>query len=175
MTQHFGTVAGTSYQLSAYAAQAQNGATPPACSITICGDAFCGASTALTDQYSPYTYQYNAGATNAGAVATFSISCPQSAYVALDNVTVTAGFAAVASLAPVTTTIIQYITRTQSVQGATQTETTRQPTIQIYSLTNTISTVLWSTATVVTSIPQTEYLNVTISELFTTTSEPAHP
>lgn len=178
VTQNFAAVAGTSYQLSAYAAQAQNGATPPACSIQICGDTTCGASTALTAQYSPYTYQYNAGVTNAGAVATFSVSCPQSAYVALDNVTVVAGTAAAASLTPITTTVIQYVTRTQSIQGATQTETTRQigtPSTQIYSVTNTVSTVLWSTATVVTSVPQTEFLNVTVSELSTTTSEPSHP
>lgn len=180
VTQNFPAVAGISYKLSAYAAQAQNGATAPACTITICGDTTCGASTALTTSYSPYSYQSNAGTTNAGAIATFSISCPESGYVALDNVTVTAGTSAIASLSPITTTIVQYVTRTQSIQGAIQTETTRPvetPSPQIYSVTNTVSTVLWSTATVVTSVLQTEYLsvNVTISELSTTTSESSGP
>jgi hypothetical protein len=120
-------------------------------------------------------------------VATFSISCPQSAYVALDNVTVTTGRVAPVSVAPVATTVIQYVTRTQSVQGitqtqtqsiqgATQTPTTQQigtPPTQIVSVTNTVSTLLWSTATEVVSIAQTEYLNVnvTVSELSTTTSK----
>jgi hypothetical protein len=187
VTQNFAATAGSSYTLSAYAAQAQNGGTAPACSITICGDSTCGPSTALTSQYAQYSYQFNAGVTESGAVGTFSISCPQSAYVALDNVTVTTGSAAAVSVAPVTTTIVQYVTRTQStqgvtqtqtqsVQGATQTETTQQigtPLTQIFSVTNTISTVLWSTATDVVSIAQTEYLsvNITVSELSTTTSE----
>jgi hypothetical protein len=186
-TQNFAAMAGSSYMLTAYAAQAQNGDTAPACSITICRDSTCGPSTALTLQYSQYSYQFNAGVTESGAVGTFSISCPQSAYVALDNVTVTTGSAAPVSGAPVTTTILQYVTRTQSIQGVTQTETqsiqgatrtkkTQQiwtPPYQIFSVTNTISTVLWSTATEVVSVPQTEYLsvNVTVSELSTTTSK----
>ena len=187
VTQNFVATAGSSYTLSAYAAQAQNGDTAPACSITICRDSTCGPSTAITSQYSPYSYQFNAGVTETGAVATFSVSCPQSAYVALDNVTVSTGSLAAVSLAPITTTIIQYVTQTQSIQGVTQTQTqsiqgptqiqtTQQigtPSTQMLSVTNTVSTFLWSTATEVVSIMHTEYLSidVTVSELSTTTSE----
>jgi len=172
VTQNFAAIAGASYKLSAFAAQASNGGISPDCSITICGDNTCGPSTAITTQYSPYSYQYNAGVSETGAVATFSISCPQSAYVALDNVTVTSGTAAAISLPPITTTIIQYVTRTQSLQGIT--ETTQQiatPPTQVLSITNTISTMLVSTTTQVISVPQTEYINVTFSDVSTTTSK----
>lgn len=176
VTQDFSAQAGTSYKLSAYAAQAQNGDSAPGCSITICGDTSSGPSTALTMQYSQHSYQYDAASSNTGAIATFSVSCPQSAYVALDNVTVATGAAASASLSPATTTLIHYVTQIQNIQGLVQTETTSlvgTPPTQVFSVTNAVSTVLWSTAIEVISVPQTEYLsiNVTVSELSTTTSE----
>jgi hypothetical protein len=167
VTQNFGATAGTSYTLSAYAAQAQMGDTAPACSITICGDSTCGPSTALTVQYAAYSYQYNAGVTESGAIATFSVECHQSAYVALDNVTVTAGNASAVSMSPLTTTVIQYVSRTQ-------TATTLQigiPSTQLVSVTNTVSTVRVDTSTEFVSILQTTYLDVTVSSVSTTTSK----
>lgn len=174
VTQNFGATAGTSYTLSAYAAQAQMGDTAPACSITICGDSTCGPSTALTVQYAAYSYQYNAGVTESGAIATFSVECHQSAYVALDNVTVTAGNASAVSMSPLTTTVIQYVSRTQTIQGDTQTATTLQigiPSTQLVSVTNTVSTVRVDTSTEFVSILQTTYLDVTVSSVSTTTSK----
>ena len=174
VTQNFAASAGTSYTLSAFAAQAQMGDTAPACSITICSDSTCGPSTALTAQYSPYSFQYDAGVTESGAIATFSVECPQSAYVALDNVTVIASNAPAVSMSPLTTTITQYITRTQSIQGDTQTATTMQigtPSTQILSITNTVSTVRVDTSTEFVSVLQTTYLDVTVSSVSTTTSK----
>ena len=140
VTQNFAATAGLSYSLSAYAASAPVNGITPGCSIMICGDSTCGPSTAITAGYSPYTYRYNAGVTESGAVATFSVSCPQSAYVALDNVTVTARAVDSGSLPSLTTTIIQFVTRTQTLQAATQ--TTQQigtPSTEIRSVTNTTS------------------------------------
>ena len=128
----------------------------------------------ITVQYSPYIYQYNAEATDIDAVATFSVQCDQSAYVALDNVRVTSA-GRTANVLPTATTVTQYITQTQTQQQSrvlTQTQTTREvstPAAQTLRLTNTISTILWSTVT--HTIAETQTWNLTVSDVFTTTSE----
>ncbi|KAK4549166.1 hypothetical protein LTR36_007624 [Oleoguttula mirabilis] len=107
VTQDFTATAGVSYTLSAYAADAQNGASVPDCSLIICGDGNCGAGVPISTTYSQYSYQYTAGFSEAGTVATFSVSCAQSAYVALDNVTVMSNTAG-SSSALATTTVTHY-------------------------------------------------------------------
>ncbi|KAK5741758.1 hypothetical protein LTR17_003749 [Elasticomyces elasticus] len=89
-TQSFTAVAGGVYSLSAYAADAQNGDSPPNCAIAICADDTCGPSQPISTSFMQYSYTYNSTRDAASQVATFSIQCIGQAYVALDNVTVSA-------------------------------------------------------------------------------------
>ncbi|KAK5694607.1 hypothetical protein LTR97_009197 [Elasticomyces elasticus] len=89
-TQSFTAVAGGVYSLSAYAADAQNGDSPPNCAIGICADDMCGPSQPISMSFMQYSYTYNSTRDAASQVATFSIQCIGQAYVALDNVTVSA-------------------------------------------------------------------------------------
>lgn len=88
-TQYFSSVAGGIYNLSAYAANAQNGNVPPSCALTICASGQCGAPQTLDTTFRPYYYVYNAQTTSSSDIATFSIQCVGPAYVGLDNVSVT--------------------------------------------------------------------------------------
>ncbi|KAK5759122.1 hypothetical protein LTS12_010730 [Elasticomyces elasticus] len=90
VTQSFTAVAGGVYSLSAYAADAQNGDSPPNCAIGICADDMCGPSQPISMSFMQYSYTYNSTRDAASQVATFSIQCIGQAYVALDNVTVSA-------------------------------------------------------------------------------------
>jgi len=87
-TQSFSAVAGGVYNLSAYAADAQNGDSAPNCALSICADSMCGPSQPITTSFVQYSHSYNAQANYVSQVATFSIQCVGQAYVALDNVTV---------------------------------------------------------------------------------------
>ncbi|KAK3667353.1 hypothetical protein LTR22_001869 [Elasticomyces elasticus] len=89
-TQSFTAVAGGVYSLSAYAADALNGDSPPNCAIGICADDMCGPSQPISTSFMQYSYTYNSTRDAASQVATFSIQCIGQAYVALDNVTVSA-------------------------------------------------------------------------------------
>ncbi|KAK4895775.1 hypothetical protein LTR27_006257 [Elasticomyces elasticus] len=89
-TQSFTAVAGGVYSLSAYAADAQIGDSPPNCAIVICADDMCGPSQAISTSFMQYSYTYNSTRDASSQVATFSIQCIGQAYVALDNVTVSA-------------------------------------------------------------------------------------
>ncbi|KAK5125233.1 hypothetical protein LTR85_000909 [Meristemomyces frigidus] len=174
VTQDFAATAGVSYSLSVYAADAQNGATTADCSLIICGDGDCGPGFPITTTYSQYSYQYNADVSENGAVATFSISCVQSAYVALDNVTVVSNSAG-SSSALATTTVTQYVTRTQIVQqSVVSTQISDQVSTQIITstyttlisgsrvvLTTTVPTLMWSTATAVIENEHTKIFNFT--------------
>ena len=173
VTQNFAATAGVSYTFSAFAALAPIGDTTPHCSISICGNDACSASVDITSKYSPYTYQYNAESTEAGAVAIFSVQCDKSAYVALDNVKVTSSGRSITVSSQATATVTHFVTQTeQHTSVLTQTRTTSEigpPSTQIYSVTNTKSTVLWSTAT--HTVAETMYINVTVSDLSITTSK----
>ena len=144
ITQSFGATAGTLYTLSAYAAEGSDGSTAAGCSLEICGDNTCGSSQALTNDYNKYLYGYNSALTESSAVATFMVQCPSSAYVALDNVTVTSNDGS--SSAGQTATVTQYVTRTETVvQSQVQTQTqvvtahVEDSVTKIYSFTTTIS------------------------------------
>ncbi|KAK4954242.1 hypothetical protein LTR10_007672 [Elasticomyces elasticus] len=109
ITQAFSASAGTVYTLEAYASESQHGASAPDCALTICGDDDCSPPSALSGSYEMYSYMHTAP--NSGsALATFSIRCALSAYVGLDNITVTGGTDASASNG------VQYITRTETIQ-----------------------------------------------------------
>lgn len=88
-TQYFSSVAGGIYNLSASAANAQNGNTPPNCALRICASGQCGAPQTLDTSFRPYYFVYNAQSTASSDIATFSIQCVGPAYVGLDNVGVT--------------------------------------------------------------------------------------
>lgn len=88
-TQYFSSVAGGIYNLSAVAAMAQNGDTPPSCALSICARGGCGEPQPIGTSFQPYYYIYNAQSTSSSDIATFSIRCAGPAYVGLDNVAVT--------------------------------------------------------------------------------------
>jgi hypothetical protein len=204
VTQTFAATSGTAYTLSAFAEESQNGANSPDCSVSICGDSDCGPAAPLTLAYSPYYFQYVSELTESNGIATFSVQCAQSAYVALDNVTVVANGASASSSALATV----YITLTQTVQQlatttvlasgpnntiteavqqlgtttalesgpnntvtATATVQVAQEQTKIFNFTNTVPTVVWSTATVVEDIAATKYYNLTVSAVSTATSK----
>lgn len=89
-TQYFSSVGGGIYNLSAYAANAQNGNTPPNCALTICAGGQCGPAQRIDSSFRSYSYIYNAQSTSSSDIGTFSIQCVGPAYVGLDNVAVTA-------------------------------------------------------------------------------------
>ncbi|KAI7352702.1 hypothetical protein KC354_g11875 [Hortaea werneckii] len=87
-TQSFAAITGGIYNLSAAAASAPYGSSPPNCAITICGDSTCGPRSQLSTSFAEYSFTWTSPATQ-NSVATFSIQCAGQAYVALTNVTVT--------------------------------------------------------------------------------------
>ncbi|KAL2032295.1 hypothetical protein VTO58DRAFT_105467 [Aureobasidium pullulans] len=88
-TQYFATIAGDTYNLSAYAQQAQNGPNPPDCSIRLCVYDSCSSPAPLrTRVYQQYYYLFSATSDDDSALATFSITCVGNAYVALDSIAI---------------------------------------------------------------------------------------
>jgi hypothetical protein len=88
-SQSFATINGDTYNVSAYAQQAQNGANPPNCSITICVYNSCSTPALLqTGTWQQYYYLYLATYDDDSAPATFSITCVGNAYVGLDSVAI---------------------------------------------------------------------------------------
>jgi hypothetical protein len=88
-SQSFASINGDTYNVSAYAQQAQNGANPPNCSITICVYNSCSAPALLqTGTWQQYYYLYLATYDDDSAPATFSIKCVGNAYVGLDSISV---------------------------------------------------------------------------------------
>ena len=189
----FSASADSTYALTAWVA-----VTTPAdksyCFLTICGDNDCSVAMPITADYTRFTYDYLSPIDEDSALATFEVECSDSAYVAMDDVSVTenalaANASSTRSANPVstaTTTIFMTETVVQT-QVFTQIETTTfisgsevvlmttVPTI-IYQTVNipttetrTVSTLLLTTATATTAIPQ--YVNVTVSSVSTTTSE----
>lgn len=90
-TQSFSTVSGTEYHLSAAAIMAQNGASPPSCTINICAtNSDCSGASPLATNYTTYPYNYLARISANYTVATFSIACLGPAYVGLDEISIIA-------------------------------------------------------------------------------------
>ena len=189
VTQDFAATAGATCELSAYATEAQNGDSHPDCAVKICGDTSCGSSEALTASYQLYSYQNTLGSSESSAMATLSIQCADSAYVALDNITVMASNASAApnTIPMATTTVTHYITRTQTLlqtaslnrSNITLTATTtveiENSATKVYNITNTVPNVVWSTATEVVAIAATKYFNLNVSDVSTTTSKSSSP
>jgi hypothetical protein len=141
--------------------------------------------------YTRFTYNYRSPIDESDAVATFSVECTTSAYVALDDVSITnnALAASASSTSPVstaTTTVFETETIVQS-QIYTQVETTTFisgseiiltttiPTIVYQTVsvptteTRTVSTVLLTTETATTAVPN--YVYITVSSVSTITSK----
>ncbi|KAI7184454.1 hypothetical protein KC363_g7696 [Hortaea werneckii] len=174
VTQQFPATAGTTYSLSAYAAQAASGASEPSCSLTICADSSCGSPASLSSEYSQYSYVFNALVSESDAVATFGVTCDGSAYVALDNVTISSNSpgsgAGLGPSALMTSTV--FITRTatltlQQSQVYTELETTTVIRGSTLVLTSTVPTVMYQTATLQPSEPATRTLNQTATQTAT--------
>ncbi|KAG9668420.1 hypothetical protein KCV03_g7906, partial [Aureobasidium melanogenum] len=88
-SQNFPTVAGDTYNVTAYAQQAQDGPNPPDCSISLCVYDSCSTSASLsTGVWQQYYYLYLATYDDDSATATFSITCGGNAYVGLDNIAI---------------------------------------------------------------------------------------
>ncbi|KAG9856048.1 hypothetical protein KCU98_g1234, partial [Aureobasidium melanogenum] len=88
-SQNFPTVAGDTYNVTAYAQQAQNGPNQPDCSISLCVYDSCSSPTPLlTGVWQQYYYLYLATYDDDSATATFSITCAGNAYVGLDNIAI---------------------------------------------------------------------------------------
>lgn len=88
-SQTFATINGDTYNVSAYAQQAQNGANPPNCSLTICVYNSCSTPALLqTGTWQQYYYLYLATYDDDSAPATFSITCVGNAYVGLDSISI---------------------------------------------------------------------------------------
>jgi hypothetical protein len=86
-SQYFASINGDTYNVSAYAQQAQNGPNPPNCSTTICVYNSCSAPAQLqTATWQQYYYLYLATYDDDSAPATFSATCVGNAYVALDSI-----------------------------------------------------------------------------------------
>lgn len=192
-TQSFSAVSGGIYNLSANAADAQNGDTAPDCALTICGDDICGSSQPISTTFEVYSYQFTEPTTES-AVATFSISCVGQAYVGLDNVTVTpiyippsaasssAAGTGSSSLSSTVASSLSSGSRRGSVQTVTTsiyltttayaTQTTTQLTTSVaydtYTTTayQSLTATLNATTTQYTTLPASTYIT---SELVTTT------
>ncbi|KAI7483699.1 hypothetical protein KC351_g4996 [Hortaea werneckii] len=174
VTQQFPATAGTTYSLSAYAAQAASGASLPSCSLTICVDSSCGTPASLSSEYSQYSYVLTALVSESDAVATFGVTCDRSAYVALDNVTISSNSpgAGAGVEASVLMTSTVFVTRTatltlQQSQVYTEIETTTVIRGSTLVLTSTVPTVLYQTATLQPSEPATRTLNHTATQTAT--------
>lgn len=193
VTQIFPASANTTYALTAWAA-----VTTPAdksyCFLTICGDSDCGFPLPITTYYTRFTYNYLSPIDEDSALATFSVECSTSAYVALDDVSVTdnasaANASSSSSASPVSTAtttvsvtvpvvqtqIFTQLETTTFISGSGVLFTTTVPTV-VYQMVNvptietrTVSMLLLTTETATTAILQ--YLNVTVSSVPTTTSE----
>jgi hypothetical protein len=137
ITQIFPASAGTSYALTAWAAVITP-ADKPYCFLTVCGDSDCSFAMPITLNYTRFTYNYRSSIDESDAVATFSVECTTSAYVALDDVSVTdnALAASASSASPVST--------------ATTTVFETKTIVQ-----NQVSTMLLTTETVITAVPFT--------------------
>lgn len=201
VTQSFSAAANTRYRFSAFAAEAQNGASPPNCFLTICGNDDCGSSNSLTSDYTQYSYSYLPTKADNNSVATFEVMCSSKAYLALDNVTVVSDIGNNDQDNTVTTiltkygtltmtvvqiqTIIEIQTRTQ-VSGVEKDVTITVPTViystatievgvtdtEILSITTTVPTVIYTTETAEVFISATKYLNITTTDISTVTSKP---
>jgi hypothetical protein len=190
VTQMFSASAGTSYTLAAWAAVTQP-ADRPYCYLTICGDNDCSLAALITTNYTRFSYDYQSPINETGAIATFEIACDTSAYVALDDVSVTNNALAASadssdqvSTATVTVfstaTVLQNqiyteVETTTFVSGSEVILTTSVPTT-IYqtinapvTVTQTVSSVILSTKTATTEVPQ--YINITVFSVSTTISE----
>ena len=88
VTQMFSASAGTTYSLTAWAA-VTTPADKPYCFLTICGDSDCGYTIPIITNYTRFNYDYQSPIDESNAIATFSVGCSTSAYVALDDVSVT--------------------------------------------------------------------------------------
>jgi hypothetical protein len=61
----------------------------PYCFLTVCGDSDCSFAMPMSLNYTRFTYNYRSPIDESDAVATFSVECTTSAYVALDDVSIT--------------------------------------------------------------------------------------
>ncbi|CAD0018345.1 unnamed protein product [Aureobasidium pullulans] len=141
--------------------------------------------------YIGFSYNYQSLVDESDAVATFQVQCASSAYVALDDISVTnnllAASASSAQAIPTATTtvfrtetvvqsqILTQIETTTFISGSEVVLTTTVPTVIFMTATvnnpvtetRTVSTLLISTATATTAVP--EYVNITVSSVSTTT------
>jgi hypothetical protein len=162
VSQTYTQVSGTRYLISAFAAEAPNGGSIPDCSISICGAGSCNQGVPLTSSYKLYSYQFVAPSSDQSAIATVSVSCTQSAYVALDNLAVSAADAASNPSNPTTVYLTTTLTVVKSQAGApAQTRTLTQ-------LSSGSDRII--TETTMVDVPHTQYLNITGTTMAVSTS-----
>ncbi|KAI7287662.1 hypothetical protein KC345_g455 [Hortaea werneckii] len=146
VTQVFAATAGKPYTLTAYAAKSQSDDVEPQCSLTICAEDSCGNAQPLSTTYSQISYQYTASSKNANSIATFAVQCSRTAYVALDDISISSTSASSTSAQNVITTV--FVTRTLTIQQS-------QPAQELQTTTLQITTVLdGDTVVYTTMVPQ---------------------
>jgi hypothetical protein len=166
-SQTVATIAGDTYNLTAYAVEGQNGPNPPNCSITICFYSACSPATPLTSTYQQYFAAFLATTDDDSAPALFSIACIGNAYVGLDSIEIvdtpppSTGSAATSSGSAQT--------------GGSQTSMTTLPGGSVRTVTRTIVRTRTTSAIVSTAIyyTTTQYITSTsVSENAYTATQP---
>jgi hypothetical protein len=176
LTQAFSASANTSFALTAWAAVASP-AGKPYCFMTICGDSNCSFAMPITTRYSRFTYDYQSPLDESTALATFSVACSASAYVAVDDVSVTnnnlAASASTANPVSTTTTTVFATETVVQTQIFTQVETTTFISGSEVVLTTTVPTIIYQTVNMPTTetVIQTQILTQIETTTFISGSE----
>lgn len=189
VTLIFAASAGTSYTLTAWAAVVITGNDKPDCSITICGNNYCSSPFPLTTSYIGFSYNYQSLVDEGDAVATFQVQCASSAYVALDDISVTnnllaASASSAQAISTATTTVFRTETETlhitQTLPSGTETQQITQtlsPVTETIQITQTLPEVTQTLPQITETLPITQTLEITqygptITETYSSTSIP---
>lgn len=175
-TTYFSSVAGGIYNLSASAAMAQNGDTPPSCILSICVGTFCSPSYPLSTSFTAYTHTYNSPTTSNSQAGIFSIQCAGQAYVGLDNVRVDPIFVPQPTPSPASSTPSAGLTSSDAAaatSGAPSVARTSSSYARasIRTVTTSIYSVITTTAYATQTLTQTESTQI----LVTLTSRQVEP
>ncbi|KAG9853616.1 hypothetical protein KCU98_g2901, partial [Aureobasidium melanogenum] len=138
-SQNFPTVAGDTYNVTAYAQQAQDGPNPPDCSIGLCVYDSCSTPALLsTGVWQQYYYLYLATYDDDSATATFSITCAGNATCLSTQQASTVVSTSLITTAIPASSFTQTLTLTATATAtATLTDTRSQTTTQTATQTQT--------------------------------------
>lgn len=157
-TTYFSSVAGGIYNLSASAAMAQNGDTPPSCALNICVGTTCSSLYQLSATFTTYTYTYSSPNTVSSQAGVFSIQCVGQAYVGLDNVRVDPVFVPQTSpsLSPTSAAGVTSSNAVVSTDASSAARTSSFIRASVRTVTTSILSVITTTAYATQTLTQTE-------------------